>query len=276
MKRDFIKMHGLGNDFVIIDGRITPFQHTPAKLIAMANRRRGIGCDQFMILLPPQSPEADLYMDMYNADASVVRACGNATRCVASLLFQETGRDTAIIETISGLLRVWKDGDDVAVDFGPPRLEWQQIPTAHAVDTLHVDLKAEGLVDACCVNVGNPHAVFFVKDAEAINLSQVGPILEHNPLFPDRCNIEAVQILPGNIMRMRVWERGTGITEACGSGACATLVAAVRRGLSERRATIRLDGGDLTVEWRTDDHVILIGSYFEAYRGTFDECDYEE
>lgn len=275
MKRDFIKMHGLGNDFVIIDGRQTPFVPSPQKLRRIADRRRGIGCDQFMILMPPRHSQADVYMDMYNADASVVRACGNATRCVGMLLFGELKRPNCTIGTIAGTLQVWKDGEVVAVDFGIPKCDWQQIPLAQATDTLHVPLSAAGVTDACCVNMGNPHAVFFVPDVQAIDLPTIGPALEHDPIFPDRCNIEIVQIISRHQLRMRVWERGTGITQACGSGACATLVAAARRGLADRCATIELDGGQLSVEWRDDDHVILKGEGVESYRGTFNEAEYE-
>ena len=266
-------MHGLGNDFVIFDGRADAFAPTPSFLKAVADRKRGVGCDQFVILLKPKSSEADVYLDMYNADASVVRACGNATRCVARLLFDELGRKQAVIETVAGLLRVHEDASGkVAVDFGEPRLLWNEIPLAKSVDTLAVPVGVGNVSNPCCVNMGNPHAVFFVPDVNAIPLAEWGPQIETNPMFPDRVNVEFAQILSPDRIRMLVWERGTGITQACGSGACATLVAAVRKNLSARRATIVLDGGELVIEWKADNgHVIMIGSTALSFQGLLDD-----
>ncbi len=270
MSRDFIKMHGLGNDFVIIDGRADGFLPDKAFCLRVADRHRGVGYDQLIVLAPPQDPTADLYMHMYNADGSIAGACGNATRCVAHLLFKETRRTSGVIQTIAGLLKVWQETETlIAVDFGPPRLLSQEIPLAEAIDTLSVPMAGHDVPPACCVSMGNPHAVFFVPDVLAIPLATIGPKLEHHPLFPERCNIEFAQVLTPKTLRMRVWERGTGITEACGSGACATLVAAVRRGLSERKAEVLLDGGSLTIEWReADGHVILIGPTALSFQGT--------
>lgn len=266
----FIKMHGLGNDFVIIDGRANNLAVTEKFLRSLSDRRRGIGCDQIVIFRP--SAKADIRLEMYNADGSPLGACGNATRCVAQLMFAELSRKTCIIETASGLLSAWEETPgQIAVDFGPPLLEWAQIPLAQATDTLHVPLALDQLSDPCCVSMGNPHAVFFVADSDAVPLAELGPRLEHHPIFPERCNIEAAQILAPDKIRMRVWERGTGITQACGSGACATLVAAARRGLSGRRATLILDGGDLSVEWREDNHVIMIGPATFSYSGVLPE-----
>jgi diaminopimelate epimerase len=265
----FVKMHGLGNDFVIFDGRAQPFGIPKSTMIALADRKRGIGYDQLAIMLTPRSPSADVYLDMYNADGSELRACGNVMRCVGHLLFEELGRTQVVIETVAGLLPVHADGKGmIAVDFGPPRFGSKNIPLAKEMpDTLHVPLSLGSLKDPACVNMGNPHAVFFVSDAENIPLKEWGPKLETDPLFPDRCNIEVAQIMAPDHIRMRVWERGAGITLACGSGACATLVAAARRKLSKRRATITMDGGDAVVEWRDDDHVILIGPAALVYRG---------
>ncbi|HUY69139.1 MAG TPA: diaminopimelate epimerase [Alphaproteobacteria bacterium] len=273
MLRSFLKMHGLGNDFVIFDGRQQPFKPAKEELIALADRRRGIGYDQLIVMLKPKSPGADVYLDMYNSDGSAQCACGNVTRCIARLLFSELGRKQAVIETVAGLLPVYEDAPGlIAVDFGPPRLGWKDIPLAKPVaDTLHVPLALGPLDDPCCVNMGNPHAVFFVPDTAKIPLGEIGPKLEYDPLFPDRCNIEIAQIIAADRIRMRVWERGAGITPACGSGACATLVAAVRRGLSARRAAIAMDGGDVFVEWRADDHVILTGPTAIVYRGELDD-----
>jgi diaminopimelate epimerase len=265
---NFLKMQGLGNDFAVFDGRsngLTPSQNF---LRAVADRKRGIGCDQIIVMLLPKSPEADVHMAIYNMDGSRVEACGNATRCVAGLMFEEFGRNNCVIETTAGFLKAWEDPSGlIAVDIGEPRLGWQEIPMAREVDTLTAPVASGGLFAPCCVNVGNPHAVFFVPDVGAVALSEVGPHLENDPIFPNRCNIEIAQILAPDRIRMRVWERGTGITEACGTGACATLVAAVRRCLSARRATIVLDGGELVIEWRDDNHVIMIGPDSLSFSG---------
>ena len=265
---NFLKMHGLGNDFAVFDGRsngLTPSQNF---LRAVADRKRGIGCDQIIVMLSPESPEADVHMAIYNMDGNQVQACGNATRCVAGLMFEECGRNNCVIETTAGLLKAWGEPSGlIAVDIGEPRLGWQEIPMAREVDTLTAPVASGGLFAPCCVNVGNPHAVFFVPDVGAVALSEVGPHLENDPMFPERCNIEIAQILAPDRIRMRVWERGSGITEACGTGACATLVAAVRRGLSARRATIVLDGGELVIEWRDDNHVIMIGPDSLSFSG---------
>ncbi|MFA4995084.1 MAG: diaminopimelate epimerase [Bdellovibrionales bacterium] len=268
----FLKMDGLGNDFVVFDGRLNGFSPTEKFLRAVADRKRGIGCDQVIVLRRPESPQADVHMDIYNRDGSQVGACGNATRCIASLMFAELERNNCIIETIAGFLKAWEDPSGlIAVDFGAPRFVWNEIPLAREVDTLHVPVAYGGLEDPCCVNVGNPHAVFFVPDVDAVNLMEVGPRLENDPMFPERCNIEIAQILASDRIRMRVWERGTGITEACGSGSCATLVAAVRRNLSARRATVVLDGGELVIEWRDDNHILMIGPASLDYRGVVAE-----
>lgn len=268
----FLKMHGLGNDFVIIDGRDNGFKPSKKFLTSVSNRKRGIGCDQFVFLRKPQSPDVDVFLEMYNADGGAVNTCGNATRCVASLMFKELGRKNCVIKTTAGILKAWEDSSGlVAVDFGMPRLEWQQIPLAHQSDTLRVPVSYGGYTDPCCINVGNPHAVFFTPDVASVPLAEVGPHLEYDPNFPERCNIEFAQVLAPDRIRMRVWERGTGITEACGSGACATLVAAVRRQLSARRATIVLDGGDLIIEWRDDNHILMIGAASFSFSGVLPE-----
>ncbi len=265
-------MDGLGNDFVVFDGRLNGFSPSKNFLCAIADRKRGIGCDQVVVLRKPQSPQADVRMDIYNRDGSQVGACGNATRCIASLMFRVLGRKNCIIETLSGLLEAWDDPSGlIAVDWSAPRLMWDEIPLSRDVDTLHVPVSFGGLEDACCVNVGNPHAVFFVSDVDAVALSEVGPRLENDPMFPERCNIEIAQILAPDRIRMRVWERGTGITEACGTGACATLVAAVRRNLSSRRATIVMAGGNLIIEWREDGRLLMVGPANLSFSGVVAE-----
>jgi diaminopimelate epimerase len=263
-------MHGLGNDFVIFDGRADGFLPDPSFCRFVADRHEGVGCDQLIALGQPVSAEADVFMHMANADGSLVRGCGNATRCVARLLFDETGKSEAVIETVAGLLRVARDDDEkIAVDFGAPRLGWRDLPLATAGDTLHLPLALGMLADPCGVSVGNPHAVFFVDDVDAVPLDTLGPALETHALFPDRCNIEIAHIVRPDSIRMRVWERGAGLTRACGTGAMATLVAAVRRGLSARRATVSMPGGALDIAWReTDGHVMMIGTATLVFRGT--------
>jgi diaminopimelate epimerase len=264
----FLKMHGLGNDFVIIDGRVDDFTPSVKFLTAVANRKRGVGYDQLVVLRRPKKAGADVFISIYNADGSEVGACGNVTRCVARLMFKELGRTNCVVETKVAMLKAWEDSPGlIAVDFGEPRLDWNQIPMAREVDTLHAPVASGGLFAPCCVNVGNPHAVFFVPDAEAVALAEVGPHLENDPIFPERCNIEVATVLAPDRIRMRVWERGCGITEACGTGSLATLVAAVRRKLSARRATIVLDGGELVIEWRDDNHLLLIGSASLSFSG---------
>ncbi|MEE3626665.1 diaminopimelate epimerase [Nitrospirillum sp. BR 11752] len=274
MARRFLKMHGLGNDFVVLDARTTPLSLTGAQARVLADRRFGVGCDQIIILEPPQTAGADVFMRILNPDGSESGACGNATRCVASLIAAEgAGRDRLTVETISGLLPAVRHADGlVTVDMGPARLDWQQIPLAEPADTLSLDVAAGPLSRPCAVNMGNPHAVFFVDDAEAVDLPQWGPQLEHHTAFPERANIEVATVVAPGRVRMRVWERGAGITLACGSGACATLVAAARRGLTGRKADIVMDGGTLTIEWREDGHVLMTGPVATAFSGELDDA----
>ncbi len=266
----FLKMHGLGNDFVVIDARTRPVPLTAAQARAIGDRRRGVGFDQLILIEPPQDKAADIFMRILNPDGSEAGACGNATRCVASLVGGGLGRDELVIQTIAGLLRCWLHEDGtVTVDMGPARLDWQQIPVAEACDTLHLPASAGPLSDGVGVNMGNPHAVHFVPDAEAVDLTQWGPQLERHPFFPDRANIEVVSVTGPRSVRMRVWERGAGITDACGSGACAVGVAAIRRGLVQGRCvSVTLDGGVLTIEWRDDGHVLMTGPVATSFAGT--------
>jgi diaminopimelate epimerase len=277
----FIKMHGLGNDFVVLDARECALDLTPARIRAIADRRIGVGCDQLIVIDQPDNgtngePLAEAKMLIFNADGSEVAACGNASRCVAWLLMKESAQDRLVIQTKAGLLDAeWRGENLVAVDMGRPRLDWRDIPLAEPKDTAHLGVVVGPLADPVGVNMGNPHAVFFVDNAEAIDLANHGPVLEHYALFPERANIEVAQVLSpldaerGRI-RMRVWERGSGITMACGTGACATLVAAARRGLSPRVADILLDGGVLTIEWLADDHVLMTGPVATSFTGVLD------
>ncbi len=267
MSIKFHKMHGLGNDFVIIDNRDGPQAFTQDMIRLLADRRYGVGCDQVIVLEPSQSGRADLFMRIYNPDGSEAGACGNGTRCVAAFI----GKPSSVIETISGFLscRMVEEGM-VEVDMGVPRLDWADIPLSEERDTLHLGIgDGDTLNDPVAVSMGNPHCVFFVDDLSKITLESVGPAVERNSLFPQRTNVEFAQIIGPGKIRMRVWERGAGVTLACGSGACATMVAAVRRGLTGRRAEIVLDGGSLFLEWReSDGHVLMTGAVAYMFDGT--------
>jgi diaminopimelate epimerase len=267
MSRAFVKMHGLGNDFVVLDARSAPLSLTRDEVRAIADRRRGVGCDQLLVLEPAARPGAAAFLRIYNADGGEVGACGNGSRAVGALLLDEARAERIVFDTAAAQLEAWRAADgNPAVDMGRPGLAWNEIPLAFKVDTLALPLEAEG-AQAVGVSMGNPHGVFFVADCERVDLAALGPKLEHDALFPERANIEFATVKSRHEIRMRVWERGAGITQACGTGACATLVAAVRRGLVERRAVVLLDGGALTVEWRADDRVTMSGPVVESFRG---------
>lgn len=265
----FVKMHGLGNDFVIIDARHQPLALTPAAVRRIADRRAGVGCDQLLMIEPPRNGEAAAFLRILNGDGSEVGACGNGTRCVARLLFEETGGDHLVIETRGGRLacRAAAEGG-ITVDMGAVRRDWRDIPLARAADTQHLPLAVGPLADGVAVNLGNPHAVFFVADVEAVPLAELGPRIETDPLFPERTNVEVVSILASDRLRMRVWERGVGITRACGSGACAALAAAHGRGLAAAAAEVILDGGRLRVELGEDGRIRLTGPAVISFTGT--------
>jgi diaminopimelate epimerase len=270
-KVPFLKMHGLGNDFVVLDFRRGAVPLGAAAARRLADRRTGIGCDQVILLEPARHAAARVMMRIHNADGSEAEACGNATRCVADLLYRET-RDSRIrIETVAGLLEAEALADgSFAVDMGPARTGWHDIPLARAMDTERVDLGLGPLTEAVCTNIGNPHATFFVADLEAVDLPALGPAIEHHSLFPERANVGIAEIRGPRTIRLRVWERGAGVTLSCGSGACAALVAAHRRGLTERRAAVELDGGKLDIAWRRDGHVIMTGPVTLSFEGAFD------
>jgi diaminopimelate epimerase len=270
-KVPFLKMHGLGNDFVVLDFRRGAERLGAGAARALADRRTGIGCDQVIVLDPPRLPGAQVLMRIRNADGGEAEACGNATRCVADLIYRETQEPLVRIETAAGLLEaeVLHDGS-VAVDMGPVRTAWREIPLARAMDTDRVDLTLGPLSAPVCTNIGNPHATFFVDDLAAVDLSALGPVLEHHPLFPERANIGIAEMRGPRTIRLRVWERGAGVTPACGTGACAALVAARRRGLAERSAAVELDGGTLDIAWREDGHVIMTGPATLSFQGKFD------
>ena len=267
----FRKMHGLGNDFVVLDQRRDSIVIDAATARNIADRRTGIGCDQLILIEPPRDPTAQVSMRILNADGSEAEACGNATRCIASLVAEETGDNRARIETLAGLLETEVlPNSSVAVDMGLARTGWREIPLARETDTGRVDLALGPLREPVCTNIGNPHATFFVADAEAVDLAALGPRLEHDKLFPERANIGVATVQDRLHIRLRVWERGAGITRACGTGACAALVAAHRRGLTDRQATVTLDGGTLDICWREDGHVIMTGPAALAFEGSFD------
>jgi len=266
--RPFLKMHGAGNDFVVFDAREEPLRVTAALARAVADRRTGIGCDQVIVIRP--SERADAVMEIWNADGGEVSACGNAARCVGRLLLDDAGGKTASLATRAGLLRIWREGDEIAVDMGAPKLDWADIPLADSCDTLALPIAHDSLVEPVAVSMGNPHAVFFVDDPDAIDLGRLGPVLEHHPLFPERANITVAAARAPDRLSVRVWERGAGLTAACGTAACATLVAAHRRGLAGRDAQVALPGGVLTVHWAEDDHVHLIGPAETSFSGRID------
>jgi diaminopimelate epimerase len=304
-------MHGLGNDFVVLDAReggvldargggvldargggvldargggvldargphMAPFTLDPATVAAMGDRHRGVGFDQLITL--ESSADADVFLRFHNSDGSEAGACGNGTRCAASLVLAETGKPRITLRTAHGLLTAETMADgQVRVDMGRPRLEWDAVPLARAMDTLHVPLSAaghvplaeDGVMDAACCSMGNPHATFFVAALAALDIPRIGPLLERDPLLPQRANIGFAQVLSPTHIRLTVWERGAGLTLACGSGACATLVNAVRRGLTGRVVTITMPGGDLLLEWRADGHVLMAGPVATSFTGEF-------
>jgi diaminopimelate epimerase len=257
----FMKMHGLGNDFVVIDGRASAPAVTPALARALADRHRGVGFDQLAVI--GVDGVADLRLDFLNADGSTSAACGNATRCIARWEMERTGKAALSIATARGLLHAVDAGNGgTAVNMGHPETDWDRIPLAGPADTLHLPLPG----DPVATSMGNPHCTFFVADVAAVDLAAFGAAHETHPLFPARTNVQVVQVLSPARLRMRVWERGTGITLASGSSSCAVAVAAARRGLAGRHVTVILDGGELDVSWR-EDGVWLSGPAVHVFDG---------
>ena len=272
----FLKMHGLGNDFVVFDARGSHLALDKRSARALADRRFGVGCDQ-VIVIGAGRGNVDAVMRIYNADGGEVESCGNATRCVARLLMEETDRDRVVIDTPGAeLVCIDAGGGNVTVDMGPARLEWTEIPLARAVDTSDFEIRAgDKSFRATAVNVGNPHCVLFDADAETVPVAEIGPRIETHEMFPSRTNVEFVTVKDRGHVRMRVWERGAGITSACGTGACAAAVAAYRRGFCDRKVEVTLDGGVLAIEWReSDGHVLMTGPATLAYRGDVDLGNY--
>ncbi|MEO1550322.1 MAG: diaminopimelate epimerase [Pseudomonadota bacterium] len=259
----FLKMHGLGNDFVVLDARATPVTLSPARVRALADRNRGVGFDQMAVITGDDAAHAAV--SYWNTDGTLSNACGNATRCVARLVMEDTGTRSVTLRTGRGLLQCDAAGDGlIRVNMGPPERAWQDIPLAHEVPDL-INLPLDGAPGA--VGMGNPHCVHVVEDVGAIALAEIGPQVEHHPLFPQRTNVEFVQALSRSEARLRVWERGVGITLACGSGACATAVVAHLKGALERQVTLHMDGGPLALDWR-EDGVWMTGPTALTFEGT--------
>jgi diaminopimelate epimerase len=272
----FRKMNGLGNDFTVLDARLSGLRVDAVYARRLADRSSGVGCDQVIVI--ETSERAGAFMRIFNADGSEVDACGNAARCVAALLAAELGRNDVSIETGAGILRgtVRSDGA-VTIDMGPPRLDWRDIPLSRAHDdTATLDVSFDGgdaglLSSPGVVNVGNPHCVFIVTDVERYDLTSIGPRIEHDPLFPERVNVSLAQVLGRSAIRLAVWERGAGLTRACGTAACAAAVATVRKGLTARTVSVGLPGGNLEIEWReTDGHILMTGPWQLDYEGVFE------
>ena len=267
MPGHFIKMHGLGNDFVVIDARTAPVAITPARARAIADRHEGIGCDQLILIEP--SAAADVRMRIWNADGGEVEACGNATRCVAALL-----GGAPRIETAAGILTAANGGPNgdglVSVDFPEPRFDWDAIPLAYPIDTMAMPVGWEGLTEPMAVNVGNPHVVFFVPDCDAVDLEALGPVIEHDPLFPARVNVNFASVRAADAIRLRVWERGAGLTRACGTGAVASAVAALRSRRVHGPVHVTLPGGTLLVDWAPGAPAVMRGPATEVFRGSAD------
>ncbi len=267
MRISFRKMHGLGNDFVVIDARDAPVVMSARRAAALANRRTGIGCDQLIVLEPSQT--ADVKMRIFNYDGGEVEACGNASRAVGLLL-----GGSQSIETLGGLIRSEARDEGISVDMGAPRLRWDEIPVSYAMDTLEMPVGWEDLENPVSVNVGNPHVIFFVPDADAVELERLGPIIEHDPLFPQRINVNVASVVGPDHLKLRVWERGVGLTQACGTGACATAVAAIRRKLTGRKVRVDLPGGPLTVTWPEGGTIDMTGPATLSFEGSFEDADF--
>jgi diaminopimelate epimerase len=263
MMMRFTKMHGLGNDFVVIDARAGSVEMTSARARAVADRKTGIGCDQLIILAP--SDVADVRMLIFNADGSEVEACGNAARAVGLLI----GGNTRI-ETLGGVIAATAIAGGSTVDMGEPKFDWHSIPLAFAMDTAALPLAWGELSSPACVNVGNPHAIFFVSDSDAVPLDKLGPEIEHDPIYPERVNVNVATVMDKSHLRLRVWERGVGLTRACGTGACATAVAAIRRGLVVSPVTVSLPGGDLEIAWAPGEHILMTGPATHVFTGEAD------
>ena len=271
----FVKMNGLGNEIVVVDMRPKPQPITAADARAAAT---AAPYDQLMAVFPPRAPGTDAYVQIFNNDGSEAGACGNGMRCVADILFKESHKPALTVETRAGVLNCWPGATAMTstVDMGPPRFKWNEIPLAEEFfDTRVIELQI-GPIDRpilhspSVANMGNPHAVFWVEDVNAYDLGKIGPLLENHPIFPDRANISLAQVASRDHLIVRTWERGVGLTRACGSAACAAVVCAARTGRTDRKVTVTLPGGDLGIEWREDGHVLMTGPVAYEFEGRFD------
>ena len=271
--RPFIKMHGLRNDFIVVDGRRQPYKPTSEEIVRICDRHEGVGGDELLIVEPPRSASADpdgyAFVRIFNPDGREVEACGNATRCIGWLFLQESKREVVVIDTLGGLLRCRTAGEKlVAVEMGKLRTGWQEIPLAHEMDTLHLEIGAGPLQDPIGMNIGNPHAVFFVDDLEAVDLTTYGPQLQKHPLFPQEANIGVAQLIDSKTLKLSVWERPGTLTTACGTGACVAAGAAHRRGLTNaKRMTVIMPAGSVEIELKEDGVVVMTGPVETCYTG---------
>src|SRR3990170_324915 len=282
----FVKMNGIGNEIVVVDMRNAAKGKDlaiSAKDARVAAGPRGAPSDQLMALYPPRTPGTDAFVRIYNNDGSEAGACGNGMRCVADLVSKQTGKSALTFETTTGILNCWKGANGLfTVDMGPPRFKWNEIPLAEEFrDTRAIELQI-GPIDKpvlhspAVVNMGNPHAIFWVDDVSAHDLHRFGPLLENHPIFPERANISLAQIVSRQHIVIRTWERGAGLTKACGSAACAAAVAAARLKRTERKVRLTLPGGELTIEWRErDDHVLMTGPAEFEFEGRFEPALFE-
>jgi diaminopimelate epimerase len=274
MSRPFLKMNGLGNDFVVVEARTAPFHPGIEEARAIADRKTGVGCDQIIAIERSTKAEADAFVRFWNADGAETGACGNGSRCVAWLLLEASGKEETTFETRAGLLHGRRAGARmITLDMGEPGLDWKDIPLSEEMDTRGIELQVGPinkpiLHTPACVSMGNPHVVFFVPEVLAAPVREVGPMIEHHHLFPERANVGFAQVKGRDRIRLRVWERGAGETLACGTGACAAAVAAVRLDLTDRTVVVETNGGELTIEWReSDNHVLMTGPITLEYTG---------
>ena len=261
-------MNGLGNDFAVFDCRKKPIALDPEQAKLICDRGQGIGCDQLIMLEKPKNT-SDVFMRIFNADGIEVEACGNAARCIGRFIMDEKNTNTAIIDTKGGLLKAQRVPNGITVDMGPAYLEWQDIPLSKPMTTISLDIIEGPVKNPVAVGMGNPHVIFFVDNLNKINISEIGPVIEVHRYFPNRTNVGFAQVLSRESIRLKVWERGVGITEACGTGACAALVAAARRNLTDNKATIEVDGGTLAIEWLPNNHVLMTGQTEIDYSGSY-------
>ena len=271
--RPFIKMHGLRNDFIIVDGRREHYRPCAEEIIRICDRHEGVGGDELLVLNPPrplpESAEAYAFVQIFNPDGREVEACGNATRCVGWLFLQESRAEEVVVETLGGFLKCRRSGEkQVAVEMGKLRSAWQEIPLSRAMDTLHLEIGAGPLQDPVGMNIGNPHAVFFVEDLDAVDLTVYGSELQNHPLFPEEANIGAAQLIDSKTLKLAVWERPGALTTACGTGACVAVGAAHRRGLTtEKQMTVVMPAGSVEIELREDNTVVMTGPVEVCYTG---------